>query len=115
MGTRFHADLHIAAVAAADPARADGTLTGGAVLFDPDPAGNGVLVTRVMISTDVAMRVCVGLADVNSQRIRAAYFAANGGAAPDTCWVGPPGGTILIFHGAQGNVDVSIDGELLGP
>jgi hypothetical protein len=112
MGTRFHADLHIAAAAAADPARADGTLTGGVELFDP--AGDGVLVCRLMVSTDVAMRVCVGLADTDSQRIRAAYFAANGGAAPDTCWEGRPGGRILIFHGAQGNVDVSIDGELLG-
>jgi hypothetical protein len=111
MGIRFHADLHIAAAAAADPARADGTLQGGTLLYDP--AGDGLLITRVMISTDAAMRVAVGMADQDSRRVRAGYFAANGGAAPDACWQGPPGGKLYVFRGAQGNVDVSIDGELL--
>ena len=111
MGERFHADLHIAAATAADPARADGTLTGGILLFDP--RGSGVLVTRLRVSTDTAMRVCVGLSDQDSQRVMGAYFAGNGGAAPDTCMEMPPGGRIFVFHGAQGNVDVAIDGELL--
>lgn len=110
MGNRFHADLHIAAAAAADPARADGTLTGGTPLYLPD---GGVLITRLMISTDTAMRICVGASDLDSQRARAGYFAANGGAAPDVCWAGSAGVGILVFHGAQGNVDVSIDGELI--
>ncbi len=111
MGERFHADLHIPAATAADPARADGTLTGGGTLLF-DPRASGVLVTRVRISTDTAMRICVGLADQDSQRVMAGYFAANGGAAPDTCYEGPSGGKLYVFHGAQGNVDVAIDGEL---
>ena len=111
MGERFHADLHIPAATAADPARADGTLTGGTLLYDP--RGSGVLVTRLRVSTDTAMRVCVGLADQDSQRVMAGYFAANGGAAPDTCVEAPPGGRLMVFHSAQGNVDVAIDGELL--
>lgn len=111
MGSRFHADLHIPSAAAADPARADGTLTGGRLLFDPQ--ASGVLVTRLRISTDTAMRVCVGLSDQDSQRIMAGYFAANGGAAPDTCFEGPSGGRLYVFHGAAGSVDVAIEGELL--
>ncbi len=110
MGERFHADLHIPAAVAADPARADGTLQGGTLLYDP--RGDGVLVTRMRVSTDTAMRVCVGLADQDSQRVMGGYFAANGGAAPDACVETPPGGKLWVFHGAQGNVDVSIDGEL---
>ena len=43
----------------------------------------------------------------------AGYFAANGGAAPDTCFEGPSGGRLYAFHAAQGNVDVAIEGELL--
>jgi len=113
MGARFHADLHIPASAAADAARADGTLNGGTLLYDSH--GEGLLITRVMISTDVAMRICVGITDQDSRRVRAGYFAANGGAAPDTCWQGSPGSNVLVFHAAQGNVDVSIDGELLPP
>jgi hypothetical protein len=111
MGDRFHADLHIAAAAAADPARADGTLTGGTLLYDP--AGNGVRVCQVMISVGAAMRVAVGLSDTDNQRLRAGSFGANGGAAPGACWEGPPGGKLLVFHSAQGAVDVSIDGELI--
>ena len=110
MGARFHADLHITAAATADPARADGTLTGGTLLYDT--RGDAALVTRVRLSTDTAMRVCVGTADQDTQRIMGAYFAANGGAAPDVCVDVPPGGKILVFHSATGNVDVSIDGEL---
>jgi hypothetical protein len=111
VGERFHADLHVPAAAAADAANADGTLRGGILLYDP--RGDGVLLTRLRVSTDTAMRVCVGLADQDSQRIMAGYFAANGGAAPDTCMETPPGGKLYVFHGAQGNVDVSIDGELV--
>lgn len=109
---RFHADLHIAASAAADPARTDGSLSGpGTLLFDA--AAAGVIVRQVMISVDVAMRVAVGIADQDDQRIRAGYFAANGGAAPPVCWEGSPGAKIAVWHSAAGNVDVSIDGELL--
>ena len=111
MGERFHADLHIPAATAADPARADGTLTGGVLLYNP--SGSGVMITRLRVSTDTAMRICVGLSDQDSQRVMAGYFAANGGAAPDTCFEGAAGGRVFVFHSAQGNVDVAIDGELL--
>jgi hypothetical protein len=111
VGERFHADLHIPAATAADPARSDGTLQGGTLLYDP--RGDGVLVTRLRVSTDTAMRVCVGLADQDSQRVMGAYFASNGGAAPDTCFEAPPGGRLYVFHGAAGNLDVAIEGELL--
>jgi hypothetical protein len=104
---RFHADLHIPASAAADPVVA-GLMTGGKLLFDP--GASGVLVRKVMISTDVTMRIVVGPSDQDNQRIRAGYFAGFGGAAPDTCWEGE--GKIYVFHSAAGNVDVSIDGDL---
>lgn len=112
MGIRFHADLHIAAAAAADPANADGTLAGaGTPLFEA--GADRLLIRQVMISTDTAMRIAVGTADAGDQRVRAGYFAANGGAAPEVCWEGQAGSKIAVWHSAAGNVDVSIDGELI--
>ncbi len=112
MGTRFHADVHIPATVAADPAKADGTLGGpGQVLFSSGVSG--IVVRELMVSTDTACRIAVGTADQDDRRIRAGYFGANGGAAPSVCWEGPPGTVLAIWRSAAGNVDVSIDGELI--
>ncbi|MGH2512942.1 MAG: hypothetical protein ACRDGQ_09665 [Candidatus Limnocylindrales bacterium] len=106
---RFHADIHILSSAPTDPVGGAGTMSGGILLFDPQ--GTGILVRKVMISTDTSMRIVVGPSDQDNQRIRAGYFAQNGGAAPDTCWEGV--GKIFVFHPSAGNIDVAIDGEYL--
>lgn len=112
MGTRFHADIHIPAAVAADPIRADGSLSGsGQPLFDA--GAYGVIIRELMISTDTAGRIAVGAADQEDQRIRAGYFSANGGAAPSVCWEGSPGVKLAVWRSFTGNVDISIDGELL--
>lgn len=111
MGSRFHADIHVPSSAAADAANADGTLRGGVLLYDP--RGGGALITHLRIATDQAARICVGLADQDSQRIMAAPFAANGGVATAVCFEVPPGGRLYVLRSAQANVDVAIDGQLL--
>lgn len=114
MGAPYHADLHIPAGTAADPARPDGTMSGpGTALVEAGPQTR-IKVTHLMISTDAAARIVVGTADLDGQRIRAGSFAGNGGAAPTCCWEGPAGGVIAIWRNAAGAaVDISIDFELV--
>jgi hypothetical protein len=107
---RFHADLSIPASQAVNPA--------GTLLFDPLASGAPMssrrsaswTVTHITVSTDTAMRIVVGIADADGQRIRAGSFAANGGMASPVCV--PGFGRILVFAPAVGVIDVSIDGYL---
>jgi hypothetical protein len=109
--SRFHADLHVLSGAAADPVGGNGLMTGGTLLFNANQTK--AVVRKLMVSTDTAMRIVIGMSDADGQRIRAGYFAGNGGAAPDVCVEVPDGGKVYLFHSAAGNVDVSIDGDLV--
>ncbi len=104
MPSPFHADKSIAA-ATALPA---GGLT---LLFDPN--GIAYKITSLQISTDTAMRIGLVNTDVDGQRIRVAWLAANGGFSPRVDFSGQPGTKVYIVMGAQGNVEAQIDGCLM--
>lgn len=105
----FHADISIASSAGA----------GSTELFNPKtagpPASPGICITRLSISTDTAMRIAVGFADQDGQRVRAGYFAANGGMAPDVQLTTYLGGPVYVFMALAGNVEVAIEGYYLDP
>lgn len=105
MPSPFHADKSIAA-ATALPA---GGLT---LLFDPN--GIAYEINSLQVATDTAMRIGIVCADIDGQRVRVAWLAANGGFSPSGLkYAGSPGTKLYVLMGAQGNVEVQVDGCLL--
>lgn len=104
-GRPFHADVSVAAASAA-----------GSVVLMPS-AGQSLYLERLVVSTDTAQRLVVGVSDDPGRRLFAGYLAAG-----DTVGVvlglltegtALAGGNLLLITAAISGADAQLDGWVL--